>query len=116
MSHGGTAQRRMAQFLILGVVAAALAACQSTPAPPTLPGEAPADFPFDRYRSDPTDVRRVTDGLATIYVYRGGRLKHLGHNHVISARGLQGLLRIPDDGEPASTTGAEAHLYLPLAT
>ncbi|MEM1436883.1 MAG: hypothetical protein AAGG11_22745, partial [Pseudomonadota bacterium] len=37
-------------------------------------------------------------------------------NHVISARGLQGLLRIPDDGQPARTTGAEAPLYLPLAT
>jgi hypothetical protein len=81
-----------------------LGACTPAPRPsePARHPAAPPDFPaapyetgFDSggqvYRIEPpgSEVR--------IYVYRGGKLAHLGHNHVISTRTVRGFVWLADE-------------------
>lgn len=87
-----------------------LAGCSSAPPLPELPTDAPADFPLTRYDAGPGDVLAVREGRLELRVFRGGRLKHLGHNHVITSQGLAGLAR-DSDTDPLQRY---ADLYLPL--
>ncbi|MES2933966.1 MAG: YceI family protein [Pseudomonadota bacterium] len=76
-----------------------LASCS---APPTIPTVAPAleataTFPEDYYRQAQTQGRKVlqidtTDSIVVIEVHRGGRLAHLGHNHVVAAHDIRGFI------------------------
>lgn len=95
---------------LLGLCSLLLAACSSTPPLPDLPTDAPADFPLARYQPGPGTVLAVQEAELELRVFRGGRLKHLGHNHVITSQALAGLARY-SDGDP---TQRYADLYLPL--
>ena len=74
-------------------------AIQPVPEPPT---GAPPDFPLARYARGET--WQVTTADLRVRVYRAGRLKRLGHNHIVSSTSLAGL---------ANRDGAD--LYLPAA-
>ena len=81
-----------------------LCGCVATgPEPPAPPEGAPPGFPSDTYQA--TTTYGVESSLLTIHVYRDGRLKRLGHNHVISSTQLSGL--VDRDG---------ADLFLAVAT
>jgi hypothetical protein len=99
-------------------LAVALAAC----APPArLPEEiprpsAPSDFPETFYRDAARAGARVwrIDPQASevvVYIYRGGALARLGHNHVIASRGVRGYVLV---AEPLRESRAD--LYLPVWT
>jgi len=88
-----------------------LAACapQVARPPEALPG-APESFPEAEYRQIATQGRPVfrvdeTRSLVAIEVNRGGSLARMGHDHVIAAHRVQGLIA-PDD--------KRADLYLRL--
>jgi polyisoprenoid-binding protein YceI len=81
--------RKLIQISMLTLAAALLAGC---PRPVRPPEEKPVPTP-----APSADMRgaRVYDVLpqestAQIYVYRGGALSRLGHNHVITSRSLSG--------------------------
>ena len=103
-----------------GLTAAAclllLAACAAPPPPPPVPEGAPPAFPAADYvqASAESPVYRVDPqrSLLEVYVYRGGRLARMGHDHVIASRDLAGFVRLDDNG-PGSRV--EADLYLALA-
>lgn len=91
-----------------------MSGCFSAAPIPDLPEDAPADFPLDRYRATgPARVLQIESSHLQLLVYRGGRLKHLGHNHVITSNALQGLILEAADG---SLRNSYADLYLPLAS
>lgn len=92
----------------------ALGGCLQAPAPPPLPTGAPEDFPAQRYGAKAAGkVMTISASELTIKVYRGGRLKHLGHNHVLTSQALDGLImRASND----TLAGSYADLYLPLAS
>lgn len=93
---GGGLKRLRAASCALGLLL--LGACQTPPvspsATPALPGR-PAAPPLaaaaTRYaiRSELSDLRFL--------VYRAGALAHLGHNHVIQARTIEGEIDLADD-------------------
>jgi hypothetical protein len=93
--------RRIAAGLLLAGLA--LNACRTPPPPappPPPPPPAPEVVPerIDHYR---------VDGQASqvlILVYRDGRMARLGHNHVLSVRGLSGEVVVPKDTASASFT------------
>lgn len=94
------------RLLILLVL---LAGCAPPPVPEAK-APVPVDFPDAFYRQAAAQGEAVyaVDGEASpvrVRVYRGGPLAQLGHDHVISSRGLQGYV--------APTLG-RADLYLPL--
>ena len=76
--------------IISGVLVLLLAACQSTPRPqvPAGPMVLPelATAGAARYRIDPAS------SFIHLKVYRDGALAKLGHNHVIAALNLQGMV------------------------
>jgi hypothetical protein len=100
-------------FLSAGIVSA----CVSRPvvSPVEIP-KVPADFPEAEYRAlDRAGERvyRISPAQSTVhlYVYRGGRMAKLGHNHVISSQDINGficLTKIPAD--------SRADLYVPVWT
>jgi hypothetical protein len=79
----------------LGVVALLLAAC-TAPGPrhatPQNPGESPAAPPAHG------TVYRIDESRSElrILVYRAGPLAHLGHNHVMVNRSIQGVVNLAD--------------------
>jgi hypothetical protein len=99
---------------LLPLCCALLAACAPRERPPEMPGQ-PADFPgavyeSARHRAD-TRVYRIdaARSLIEVRVYRAGALAHLGHDHVIAVRDLQGLAALSADGT------CRADLYFPVA-
>jgi hypothetical protein len=79
---------------ILSISAAALlASCAPVPVglpvpiSPTVTSPAPPAQSIAYYRLDPER------SSLTVFVYRGGLIESLGHNHVVEARGLQGFVR-----------------------
>lgn len=96
----------------------ALAACVPPPkpgseAPPT--AVLPSGFPESVYRQAAARgeaVFRVDPERSAliVYVYRGGRLARLGHDHVISSRDLRGHVWLAED-----SSQSRADLYLPVA-
>ncbi|MEG0053023.1 MAG: YceI family protein [Comamonas sp.] len=95
------------------LIAALISACaqpglESPPAPP--PIQAPADFPAASYAQAAAQGQRVLrvdprSSRVVITVRRGGTLAKLGHDHVVAAQELQGLVA-PELGR--------ADLYLAL--
>lgn len=113
------AKRPALRRALLTVLTGLLAACATAPPVPELPGAVPDDFPWDRYRQDAGRVLRIDGGRLVLKVYRGGRLKHLGHNHVITSDAITGLLWLPTSASTGAVPdGANgyADLYVPLAS
>lgn len=87
-------------FLLSGLVLWGLAACQTSPPaarnPPT-----PATAPVGGPEAIPAGAReyRVVpeESLLQVYVYRGGAMARLGHNHVIASHQLGGQVYVTDD-------------------
>jgi hypothetical protein len=97
-----------ALLLLLG------AGCR-TPVPSAAPEDAPrTDFPAADYRAlaERGPVYRVdADGSSVrIFVYRGGPLARLGHNHVVAVTDLRGGVYLPED-----TAQARFDLVFPVA-
>jgi len=80
----------------MGLFLLGLVACQTSP-PPSPPTTAP---PMER-EAGPADARAHAvvpeESLLQILVYRGGPMARLGHNHVITSRHLEGVVRVADD-------------------
>lgn len=82
------------------------------PALDSLPAE-PLDFPHGRYqslRAGGWEIMRVDPGnsLVQIKIGKGGRLKRLGHNHIVSTSQVGGLAARRD-------SIFEASLFIPVA-
>ncbi len=79
---------------------------------PTLPppADAPASFPAQDYEQLPTnEVLSVSAAQLQVRAYRSGRLRRLGHSHVISSTDVQGYAHAPKN-----LASGRADLYLPL--
>jgi hypothetical protein len=105
------------KFIPIGMLGLLLAACTAPPTTraPSAPGR-PADFPAAFYRAAIAAggaVYRVdpTRSLGTVYTYRGGSLRKLGHDHVIASHEIQGYCLAGKD-----TKDSRADLYVPLAS
>jgi hypothetical protein len=104
-------ERRLRRATVATAFAIALAAC--TPAPrPSAPSadQPPAGFPEAAYlqaahRGEPVFRIVPAQSLVVVEVRRGGRLGHLGHDHVVSTDDLQGYL---------NPVAGRADLYLRL--
>lgn len=102
----------------IAVLALALAACDAGPEPPAPPEPAAAPdasaLPIapDREAGDQTAVYRVNpeESRADIIVRRGGQLEKMGHDHVITAHGIDGYVLLAQEG----TTGSRADLVVEL--
>jgi hypothetical protein len=99
---------------ILICLCLALASC--SPGPDSqipVAADAPADFPEDPFQGQKGIRFTVipSESIFQLRVFRGGKLARLGHNHVISSRGLGGELLL---SEPVSAS--RASLYLSLAS
>jgi polyisoprenoid-binding protein YceI len=73
-----------------------LAACRTSPPPaPSQPVVAPSRL------EKPVDARTLSvvaaDSTLEVWVYRGGPMARMGHNHVIASRHLQGEVHLADD-------------------
>lgn len=93
-----------------------LCACAPTPphAPPRTAPDTPPGFPralYEREFAGQGQVYRVAaeESRALFRVYRGGRLARLGHNHVVSARHLEGYVFVGN-----SMSDSRADLFVPL--
>jgi hypothetical protein len=99
------AERRARRSLLALLLAAILAACAGTGGapveqPPAAAEGAPAapeGFPSARYESVRERDGRVyrianEESQIDVYVYRGGRLARLGHNHIVTSRALNGFV------------------------
>ena len=90
---------RALRATLLALLCALLAACPAAPRKP-LPEPAPAappDFPTAFYQHEAPRLGRVyriqpEQSELVVVVHRSGRLAHLGHNHVVSSRGLSGFV------------------------
>lgn len=99
---------RTRRFLLLLISLPILAACASAPQKPSEAEPAspwPADFGALRQQAQDQQARLLRiDAAASavrIHVFRGGRAARLGHNHVLSVPGLQGLVLAPSAPEQA---------------
>lgn len=83
---------------IAGLVLWGLAACQTSPPAPENP---PAPPPVTEPGAIPAGARayRVVpeESLLQVFVYRGGAMARLGHNHVIASHALTGTVYVTDD-------------------
>jgi hypothetical protein len=112
-------RRPILRRALLTVLTGLLTACATAPPVPELPGAVPDDFPGERYRQNTGSVLRIDGGRLVLKVYRGGRLKHLGHNHVITSDAIAGLLWLSagaSAGTDADAANGYADLYVPLAS
>src|SRR4051812_19691820 len=83
----------VASALVWGLVA-----CQTTP-PPT---ENPSPAPVSQAAGQPVPGSRElavvpAESLLQIFVYRGGKMARLGHNHVIAVHQLAGKVFLAPD-------------------
>ena len=111
--------------LLMMWILAGCAAIQKTTAPEPAEAETPTQQPPPEapaekepaVEPEPAPPRERVfkvegkDSLVEIYVYREGRLAHLGHNHVISSRDLQGTVTVSPTIEDS-----RLDLRLPVAT
>lgn len=94
------------------LVAGCASPMRATAPEPTIAARtAPEGFDSKRYEQAAAQGRHVYSvapegSLVAILVRRGGSLAHLGHDHVVASRGVQGYVA-PDEGS--------ADLYVPLA-
>lgn len=115
MNNG--ALRALAPLGLLLALLLALVACAPPPAPPPAPARgAPADFPSQTYRRAAAQAKPVyrvdtRDSRILIYVYRGGILARMGHDHVVASHDVHGYAVFPADG-----SGVRADLYFPVST
>jgi polyisoprenoid-binding protein YceI len=81
--------RKFIQITVLTLAAALLAGC---PRPVRPPEEKPVPTPAPSADMRGATVYEVVpqESTAQIYVYRGGALSRLGHNHVVTSRSLSG--------------------------
>ena len=102
---------------LLALLCALLAACPGAPRKP-LPEPAPAappEFPTAFYQHEAPRLGRVyriqpEESELVVVVRRSGKLAHLGHNHVVSSRGLSGF--VLEAREPA---GSRFDFFFPVA-
>lgn len=103
---------------LLVLVTALLGACapRLAPSPVTVPVEkrAPAEFPEDFYQrasEQGAAVFRIEPerSEAIVYVYRGGSLERLGHDHVMVSREVLGYILLN-----YTPVEVRADLYVPL--
>ncbi|MDM0074059.1 YceI family protein [Variovorax sp. J2P1-59] len=97
--------------LVMLVAGCAPAMRTTAPAPTLATRSAPDGFPGRRYEEAAArgkSIYRVDPerSLVSILVRRGGSLAHLGHDHVVASRGVQGYVA-RDEGT--------ADLFVPLA-
>lgn len=102
---------------IVCLVAACFAGCSAPPPLPPPPEGAPPGFPS-------TDLSRAASASATVLsvdssaslvkalVYRGGALSRLGHDHVVAARNLHGLVVVGEGDANERTVAAEFYAAL----
>lgn len=96
------ARRRLARMPAALVLAVTLG-CQAPVRAPTMlePDAGPITFPAAEYRAlagrGPVYVLDPGASTVRVFIYRGGPLARLGHNHVASATGLRGAVFLPDD-------------------
>ena len=93
------ARARGSRSLLLGLWVMGLAACQTTP--PESPAPAPTATAPGPELTIPSgaDAFQVdaAASLLQIFVYRGGAMARLGHNHVIASRHLAGAVYVTRD-------------------
>lgn len=84
---------------VAGLVLWGLAACQTSPPPPA---SAQAPGPASQVGAIPAGAREYhvvpEESLLQIFVYRGGAMARLGHNHVIASHQLAGSVYLTDVG------------------
>lgn len=109
MSTESRSARRLAcsRRWLLSLSAAALLACSVSPRQPGAVEVALLAAEAGRYREvlAGEGTRYSIDAAASevlIYVFRGGRAAQLGHNHVLSAPQLEGMILVPE-AEPTRT-------------
>ena len=97
-----------AQRAILAAVLLVLAACAAPPPPPPVPTGLPVGFPVERYADGDVFVVDATESMILVTVRRAGRLKRLGHDHIVASRDVAGFIRLDGDR-------VRANLYLPVS-
>lgn len=90
------------RFPILGLATVlGLAACRASPPPETPARPAAAAIQLEI----PSDARSLgvvaPESLLQIWIYRGGPMARMGHNHVIASHHLEGVVHLTD--EPSRT-------------
>lgn len=85
------------RWLLVGLVLLGLGACRTSPPPP--PASAPsAPAGAISIPEGAREYRIVPDeSLLQVFVYRGGAMARLGHNHVIASHQLAGPVYVTDD-------------------
>jgi len=111
---------RRAIFAISLVVAALLAACQTTAPRDASPADAPHDP--NPHAADYIELASTGDGIVYqldparskvhVYVFRGGAAARAGHNHILSAPHFAGYAFAPAGSPPSK---ARFDLRVPLA-
>lgn len=94
----------MRQLVAMAAVGLALTACAPSPKPlgeAEPPAAQPPGFPQQTYREAHARGEAVFQveperSALIVYVYRGGTLARLGHDHVVSSRTLQGYVLLAD--------------------
>ncbi len=109
-----TGSQRLALRAGVVILAALLGAGCRTPAPAPGSGDsAQADLPVARYRAlaarGPVYVLDAAASSVRIFVYRGGPMARMGHNHVVAVTDFRGAVYLPDD-----TAQARFDLVFPL--
>lgn len=86
---------RWINFAIIVLIIGSLSACQPSAIPVVPPPTAAASSDAIQLPKHPLTTN-LDPALSTIslYVYRGGRLAHLGHNHVITVSNPRGTLKL----------------------
>ena len=107
-----------------GVTAAVLilmvSGCAAPPPAPPVPTGIPAGFPAERYLSPAVGevVYEVDPGrsLVQVYVYRGGTLARMGHDHVVASRDVSGFVLLRDGDHDDSRFAADLFAALAAMT
>lgn len=102
---------RRRRAFVLAALLLGLVACQA-PAPGTLPGSAPGiSPPAEPLPAGPLWRVQAGESRLRVLAFRDGPLAALGHNHVLTASGLEGWLSLPGyregDGHAAGLQRAE---------
>lgn len=89
---------RGSRWLLVCLVSWGLASCQTSPPPQAPP---PGGAPPPAAVEVPAGAREfqvvAQDSLLQIFVFRGGAMARLGHNHVIASHHLAGPVYVTDD-------------------
>jgi len=113
-----TEHARALRAMRVALLCALLAACATAPRKP-LPEPVPAappDFPAAFYLREAAQLGRVyriqpEESELVVVVRRSGKLAHLGHNHVVSSRGLSGFVLAAPAPE-----GSRFDFFFPVAS